>query len=63
MCTLICPVKEMYFVNARHTTSLALKCNFIIRSGKISIKIVNVLCEVTTLFIDLYIISGFYICM
>ncbi len=52
MCALICPVKEIYFVNARHTTSLTLIYNFIIRSGKILIKRVKVGCDITTLTID-----------
>ncbi len=52
MCVLIFSAKEIYFVNARHTTSLALICNFIIHSSKISIKRVKVGCDVTPLTID-----------
>ncbi len=52
VCVLIFPVKEIYFVNARHTTSLALICNFILRSCKISIKRVKVGCDVMTWTID-----------
>ncbi len=52
--------RNIYFVNVRHTTSLALICNFIIRSSKISIKRVKVGCDVTPLTIDYANRSGGY---